>query len=438
MGISPPIFTGSAQAAANAIRQGELSAQAYVQQFLDALQARESQIQAMAYWDKAQVQQQAAIVDAQLPLAGIPIAIKDVLDVQGMPTAYGAHEVFHRQPVYDASCVARLRKAGAVILGKATTAEFAYAQPPATRHPYDLQCTPGGSSSGSAAGVAAGFFPLSIGTQTGGSIIRPASFCGVYGFKPTFGRLSRQGLAPFAESFDTVGWFGRHLEDIALLYTVLIGGALRAPTAVNTTNHPPAIAAMDAQQRPPRVVMYQGPFWGQASAPMQALVQRCADLLQARSCALPIDMRQISAQHRLLMAVEMMQSQQAVLPQLFSALSPALQQLINAGHKADIEQIRRAYMDLERARLQLDDWFEKNEVDIVLTLAAPGAAPRTQTHTGSSVFNCYWSALHVPCLGMPAGQDADGMPLGLQLIARRHYDAQLLQWAEYVRKRLLA
>lgn len=425
MGISQPIFTGSAQAAVNAIRQGELSAQAYVQQFLDALQARESQVQAMAYWDQAMAQRQAAMVDTQLPLAGIPIAIKDVLDVRGMPTAYGAHEVFCRQPAYDAACVARLRQAGAVILGKATTAEFAYAQPPATRHPHDSRRTPGGSSSGSAAGVAAGFVPLSIGTQTGGSIIRPASFCGVYGFKPTFGRLSRQGLAPFAESFDTVGWFGRYLEDIALLYQVLIGEVLKETETINT-------------QRPLRIVVYQGPFWAQASASMQASLQRCADLLRARLCALPIDMQQVSAQHRLLMAVEMVQSQQAVLPQLFSAFSPALQQLINTGYNADIEQVRGAYIDLERARLQLDDWFQENEVDVVLTIGAAGAAPKTQTHTGSSAFNCYWSALHVPCLGMPVEQDADGMPLGLQLIARRHYDAPLLQWAEYVRKRLLA
>lgn len=434
MGISPKIFTGSARAAVNAIRQGQVSAQAYVQHFLDALEAREPQIRAMAYWDQDQALRQAATVDTQLPLAGIPIAVKDVLDVQGMPTAYGAQAVFHRQPVDDAACVARLRHAGAIILGKATTAEFAYAQPPITRNPHDVLCTPGGSSSGSAAGVAAGFFPVSIGTQTGGSIIRPAAFCGVYGFKPTFGRLSRQGLAPFAESFDTVGWFGRHLEDIALLYIVLMGGALRAPAALSTANHSPAIAATDAQQ-PPRIAMYQGPFWAQASAPMQEYLLAWADLLQAQPCALPIDMQQVSAQHRLLMAVEMVQSQQAVLPQLFTAMSPTLQQLINIGQSADIVQVRQAYMDLERARLQLDDWFEENEVDIVLTLAAPGAAPKTQTHTGNSIFNCYWSALHVPCLGMPAGQDADGMPLGLQLIARRHYDAPLLHWAEYVRAR---
>lgn len=435
MGISPTIFTGSAQAAVCAMRQGKLTAQAYAKHFLDRLEAQEAQVRALAYWDRAQVQVQAARIDTQKPLAGIPIAIKDVLDVRDMPTAYGAQAVFHHHPAEDAQCVARLRNAGAIIMGKATTAEFAYAQPPATRHPCDLRRTPGGSSSGSAAGVAAGFFPLSIGTQTGGSIIRPASFCGVYGFKPTFGRLGRQGLALFAESFDTVGWFARYLEDITLLYTVLIGEGGADASSLGRPKER-SIPTTPAAQRPPRILFYPGPFWSQASTPMQTLLRAGADLLQAQSCTLPIDMRQVSELHRLLMAVEMAQARQAWLPHYLPQMSTSLQQLIKTGQQADPALVQSAYRDLAEARVQMDAWFEHEEVDVILAPAAPGEAPKTHQHTGSSIFNGYWSALHVPCVSLPIGHGPNGMPLGVQLIARRQHDAQLLGWAEYVRTQL--
>lgn len=420
MELSPELFAANVRRAVDAIHQGKLKAQEYVQYFLANLKEHEPQVQSLAYWDVEHVLAQAKAIDknrqqgqALGPLAGVPIAIKDVLDVRNMPTACGAQAVFHRQPNQDATCVALLRAAGGVILGKATTAEFAFAHPPSTRNPHNLSRTPGGSSSGSAAGVAAGIFPISLGTQTGGSIIRPASFCGVYGFKPTFGRISRQGLVPFAESFDTVGWFGRHLDDIELLFRVLTQDFDN-----NSFNAP-------------RLVWFRGPYWSKTSSEMKALVQQCAQQLGAREVELPIDVQQVNAQHRLLMATEMLQSMRAVLPHAWDKMSPSLQQLIAEGEKITVGEIRQAHRDLEQARLLLDEFFAK--VDVVLAPAAPGPAPEATSHTGNSVLNRYWSAMHVPCLSMPVGQDAQGLPMGVQFIARRFNDAQLLNWAHYVR-----
>lgn len=426
------IATAKISIVVEAIRQGHLSAQEYAAYFLEQLEVYEPHIHSLAYWDAEQVLQQARALDLKRrrgddlgPLAGIPVAIKDVLDVRNMPTAFGADAVFHCWPTQDAAVVTLLKAAGAIIFGKATTAEFAFAHPPATRNPHNRTRSAGGSSSGSAAGVAAGLFPLAIGTQTGGSIIRPASFCGTYGFKPTFGRLSRQGLAYFAESFDTIGWFGRYWQDISWLYSVLI-------QADDSGAHQQSTPACLPWKQAVRFAYYRGPYWEEVDASMQALVLHWAQKLGAKEIDLPIDMSVINAHHQLLMAVEMAQKKKGLSHSEWDRLSPSLQQLIGQGQRAPITKIGEAYRYLEWARLVFEHALQ--DIDVILAPAALGAAPQLGSHTGSSLVNRYWSALHVPCLSLPLGVDAQGMPLGVQLIARRFQDEQLFNAAALIQE----
>jgi len=403
------------------IHSGQLSVADYVGTFWQRCQQLNPQLRALSYGPLKQALAQARVMDAdcrlrQGALAGLPIAIKDVIAVAGWPTDFGAHPMFRRWPRADAACVTALKAAGAIIWAKATTAEFAYAQPPATTHPEYPAHTPGGSSSGSAAGVAAGLFPVALSTQTGGSIIRPAAFCGVYGFKPSFGAIDRSGLQAFAPSFDTIGWHARHLDDIALLYEVLV--EKQSQTSLDV------VAEKPSSFNQLRVGFCPTPFWSQACVATRDLLAQWANRWGAQPITLPIDLAQISKDHRLLMAAEMAHSLRKEYRQGARYLSPVLRVLIKEGQRIPLQEAHRARERLRLNQALFAQSFQK--VDVLLAPAAPGTAPRGLQSTGRSVFNGFWSALGAPCLAIPMGRGAQGLPLGLQLVGAPGADRALL------------
>jgi len=395
------------------MRQGQLTATDTLKTCFQVVRTKEPLVKALSAIDEAQALACAAAIDAGDhcgALIGVPVAVKDVIHVAGFPIGYGAHKIFQATSSEDAACIALLRQAGGIIAAKATTAEFAYSSPATTVNPHNLQHSPGGSSSGSAAAVAAGMFPIAIGTQTGGSMIRPAAFCGVYGFKPTFNIVARDGVKAFAESFDTVGWFAHSLADIQLLLQVL------APTH----------AELPETIRPPvRVGICKTPYWSQADFETQSLVMKKAQAYNAIAIDMSEQLDRASQDHHLLMAAEMSRSLLAQYKQHGSHLSAGLVALIKRGLTITGMEERAAHNRLARFREDFDTLFEN--IDVLIAPAAAGPAPSASHHkTGSSIFNRLWSATHAPCLSAPMGYSTNGLPLGLQFIGRRYEDAALI------------
>lgn len=402
----------SAKAAVKQIQQGKITASEYIEGFLKKIENKNQLLNVLTAWDKELIKKTVLHIDkhgANLPLAGVLIAVKDNIDVQNLPTGYGAAEVFKQTPKADASVVHLLKEAGAVILGKAATAEFAYAAPAKTRNPKHLDYTPGGSSSGSAAAVAAKMCPVAIGTQTGGSVIRPAAFCGVYGFKPTYGLVGTKGIKPFSPSFDTIGWFSNQIDDLFLIFNVLTNRQIKKQNS----------------QEEIKVAFCPTPFWHKASVEMQNFVYEIARQLNATEICFPVSLKQITHDHQTIMAVEGARSLKSEYQQNSRYLSPQLKKLIEKGLSVSRDVERQAHNRLKYARQIIDAQFE--HFDLVICPSAPSSAPKGLASTGNSIFNRMWTALHVPCLNMPLGNDQRNMPLGLQLIGRRYQDEQVLQ-----------
>ncbi|MFD4838216.1 amidase [Achromobacter sp. NPDC058515] len=350
-------------------------------------------------------------------LAGAALGVKDVIDVAGMPTRSGSPATSSAPARWDASCVAQLRAAGAVPIGKTVTAEFAYVTPGGTRNPHNPAHTPGGSSSGSAAAVAAGMVDIALGTQTGGSMIRPAAFCGVVGFKPTFGRVHRLGMSVVCDSLDTIGWFSRTVEQ-----SQAVAGALL-----------PGEAAKEPSKDAPRVALLPCDAIGALSPAARQALDDCAARLRDHgaavvSPALDADLEALLHIHAQTMHAELARG---LLPVLHSAqaglLSPALRGAIERG--MDISHME--YVALQHARARLaGDWQARfGDIDFIITPSAPCEAPRGVQSTGSSIFNRVWSLLGWPALHLPTGRAENGLPVGVQWVARPDEDHALLGWA---------
>lgn len=354
---------------------------------------------------------------AAAPLAGVGFGVKDVIDVAGMPTRSGSPATSPAPASWDASCVAQLRAAGAVPIGKTVTAEFAYASPGPTRNPRLLTHTPGGSSSGSAAAVAAGMVDMALGTQTGGSMIRPAAFCGVVGFKPTFGRVHRQGMSVLCDSLDTIGWFSRSVEQSRAIASVLL---------------PQKIAAQPPT-RPPRVALLACEAIGTLAPAARQALEDCAARLRDQGASvitpeLDSDLKTLLPLHTQTMYAELARG---LLPVLQSPqgdlISPVLRDAVMQGLKisyADYVQCQHTRGELAR------QWLERfGDIDILITPSAPGPAPAGLQSTGSSAFNRVWSLLGWPALHLPTGLTDNGLPVGVQCVARPDQDHALLAWA---------
>lgn len=382
--------------------------------------AREPTVRAFAWYDPAGIR-----APRPGPLHGLPIGVKDVLATADMPTQNGSPIWAGHRPRADAAVVAAARAAGAVVIGKTVTTEFAIRHPGATTNPHNAAHTPGGSSQGSAAGVAAGFFPLAFGTQTAGSIIRPAAFCGVVGYKPGFGLLPRNGLTMISDSLDTVGLMARSVADCALAAGVLAARDLGAPE--------------QAGQGTPRIGLCRGPGWSTLAPETLALWDRVGQRLsragaRPRPVNLPPAVLAADAAHAPVMQAEVALALGWEHAAAAPLLSAAARQIVAQGQAVSGLALAAARGTLAAARAAFPAAMDG--LDVLVTPAAPGEAPRGLEWTGDPVCNRLWTALHVPCVTVPAGTGPNGLPLGIQVIGRYEDDARVLAAAAWVRAAL--
>ena len=419
----------SAAALARSIENGELTAEAVMRSCLDRIAARDSVVRAWAYRDPDDALAAARASDKsgrRGVLKGVPFGIKDIFETADMPTGYGSPIYTGCRPTFTASAASLPCAAGAVLLGKTVTTEFANRHPGPTANPHNPMHTPGGSSSGSAAAVADFMVPLAIGTQTGGSVIRPAAYCGVVGFKASYGLFPPAGMHVNTESLDTVGIMARSVEDIALFRAALMA----------IPYEPPAMP-----ERPPRLALCHTPHWDQALPEGKAILEDAAARLRAAGAEvveseLPPACDGVSEVQRRHSVFEAPRAHAPELHRHEALLSP---DLLEHGKIADakaltLDDFRQAWRDAERMRIAAAEWA--GHFDAVLTLPAPGPAPRGLQDTGSAIFNGLWTALYMPCLTLPAGTGPDGLPVGIQLVGKRHSDARLLSTGLWVERHL--
>jgi Asp-tRNA(Asn)/Glu-tRNA(Gln) amidotransferase A subunit family amidase len=416
----------SACEAAHQLAQCTLRAEDLVRDCLERIDARETQVQAWTHVAREAALARAKALDQgahQGLLHGLPIGVKDLIATADMPTSYGSPIYAGHQPANDATCVALAREAGAVVLGKTVTTEFATFQPNQTRNPHNLAHTPGGSSSGSAAAVADGMVPLALGTQTAGSLMRPAAYCGVVAFKPSFGGINRAGAKPLSDTLDTVGTIARNVPDAALFAAALSGRTsswLVRPLAEHVS-------------RPLRVGLCHTYEWAQALPETQAAMQNAADAIRAnagmvlRDVQLPVDYQQLAQAQTYIQLAEQAQCFAYERLNHWAQLSPRLQGIVQAGLAVTVEQYDQAQALVARCRAQLAEVFQ--DVDVLLAPSAPGAAPLGLDNTGDPVFCRIWTVLHTPTVNIPAGFASNGMPVGLQVVGPVGADAFTLSAA---------
>jgi len=427
----------------DAIARGEVSALAVAEAFLARIAEREEEIGAFAFIDPDYVRAQAGRLDdwrkAGRPLGrlhGLPVALKDIIDTADMPTENGTVLDAGRRPRQDSFVAARLRAEGAVILGKTVTTELAYFAPSKTKNPHDPARTPGGSSSGSAAAVAAGMTPLAIGTQTNGSMIRPASFCGVVGFKPGLGVIPRTGVLTQADCLDTLGTFARSVPDAALLAEALQGFDPGDGETRPTAHDPMLAAALSEPPVAPQFAFVRSPVWNEAASDMQAATEELASLLgeQCDEVPLPAEFLNAHPAHRRIMLAGFARSLRPHAERGWERLSPQMQEAIAEGREVKAADYLAALDWRKVLNGGLDAIFAR--YDAILTPAAPGEAPEGLSTTGDPVFNTIWSLCGVPAISLPLAVGRNGMPLGMQLVGARGQEGRLLRTARWLMERM--
>jgi Asp-tRNA(Asn)/Glu-tRNA(Gln) amidotransferase A subunit family amidase len=416
--------------AAQQIADRRVSAEAWATACLDRIEERETVVAAWEFLDRPRALAAARRRDAEPPrgpLHGVPIAVKDLIDTIDMPTGYGSPIYRGHRPAADASCVALARAAGAVVLGKTVTTEFAAFTPGKTANPHNPAHTPGGSSSGSAAAVADGMVPLAFGSQTAGSVIRPAAYCGCIGYKPSFGVINRAGVKPLADSLDTVGVLARTVEDAAFFAGVL--------------SERPALRHLTVPSETPRFGLYRTPMWEEAE-PAAAKALDAARAALERAGAAVAELAIAPEHHGLaevqdtVMRFEMVRALAYERIEHSAELSPQLAQMLDAGMTIGADQYERALARAAEGRAGLDAFF--GECDAVLVPAAPGEAPLGLGNTGNPIFNRMWTLLGVPCVTLPARWAENALPTGVQLVGRSRDDARLMACAAFLEQALAA
>ncbi|MDX1649890.1 MAG: amidase, partial [Myxococcota bacterium] len=402
-----------------------LSSAELVAACLARIEAREVELRAWAFLDPERAIEAARERDAELargrgarPLHGVPVGIKDVIDTKDMPTENGYRGHAGRRPAEDAACVRALRDAGAVILGKTVTTELANRTPGPTRNPVNPAHTPGGSSSGSAAAVRAGMVPAALGTQTAGSVIRPASYCGVHGFKPSFGLVSRAGMTLQSDELDTIGAFGRSVEDLGLVVDAMTGADPRDPSL--------ARMATVAPPHRPRLAFVRTPVWERGERTMRDAVEGFAASLgeDCEEVALEPGLAEAWAWQRTVQLHGMGRHYGPLMDADGELMSARLRGLVADGRAIPEAAFREAVEAREGAYAEVEPVFAR--FDAILTPAAPGPAPEGLESTGEAVFNALWTYLGTPAVSLPL-LEADGLPLGVQLVGPRGADGPLLR-----------
>lgn len=413
----------SATRAAELLTRRELSAEQLARACFARIEQRQGVVQAWTALDKEATLRHARDLDRASirgVLHGLPFGVKDVFATRELPTAYGSSIYQGHQPVADAAPVALCRAAGALVAGKTVTTEFASYHPGPTRNPRNLAYTPGGSSSGSAAAVADDMVPFALGTQTAGSIIRPAAYCGVVGYKPSFGRIQRAGLKTIADSLDTVGGFARTVDDVALFASVMMGDA--------------ALRELDYDAKP-RIGMFRTPQWRHTDPVVREAYDLAASALSragatVQDLELPPQLCPLVQTQADIMSFEMAQSLAFEHAHHRSQLSDALQSLLDAGAQISAAEHEANRQRAADGRAYVHGWFD--DYDILLAPSAVGEAPIFEQGTGDPLFCRVWTLLGTPCVHLPFHTGPQGLPVGLQAIGRIGDDRRALAIARWM------
>ncbi len=422
--------TMSARALAAAIAQGETNAEAITTAHLERIAEREPEVQAFAHINPELSMEQARAIDGRAGvgmLRGVPFGVKDIIDTHDMPTEHGSPIHKGRQPTADAACVAYARDHGGVLLGKTVTTEFAHVSPNQTRNPHNPAHTPGGSSSGSAAAVGAGMVAWAFGTQTAGSVIRPAAYCGVVGYKPSYGEINTEGVHGNVRSFDTIGIMARAVEDLPL-----IRAAVTTESIVDIA--PPAVGSL-------KIGFCRTPYWDQACPATQGFIEDAARRLEKAGAAvtdftLPKGFEAFEHAIRRVSGYEFAGAMAWERLNRKADLSQALLQgRVRDGLGVTLEQYRSALAGLGIYRAQTA--IASRDFDLLLCPSAPSEAPLGLESTGAATFNGLWNSLHLPCVTLPLFKGPGGLPIGLQLVGHYGQDPRLLSAASTVHTLML-
>ncbi len=422
--VKRPLNQLGAAEIATAIATGEVTCETVAQACLKRIAARDGTVKAFVNFNAEYALVQARALDRgprRGPLHGVPVGLKDTIDTFDMPTEMGS-PIFHgHRPRADAACVALLRRAGAVILGKTATCEFAGSAPPPTTNPHNAAHTPGGSSSGSAAAVADCMVPAALGTQTGGSVLRPSSFCGIFGFKPTYNSFNKAGVWPAADSIDTLGWLTRSIDDIELLSAVLRMEQPKPPRKLDVA---------------PRIGVWRTDLWDTAQAESKAAVENAASKLgKAGATVHDVDMpAAFTGLHVIARATISFYERAACMAFAWDhhrdQLSPQMRRYIENGHKISREEYVAGLWRLDECRALLSGVFES--CDVLLVPCVPGEAPKGLGSTGEPNMQAIWTALHTPSMTLPTHRGPNDLPVGIQLVAQRYDDDRLLACARWI------
>jgi len=405
------------------IETGALTPRAVIDRCADAIAKRDGEIGAFVALDIEAARERADRLKA-LPLRGLPIGVKDIYDTADLPTQYGSAIYAGHRPKADAAMVALIRRAGGVVIGKTVSTEFASLQPAGTRNPHNLAHTPGGSSSGSAAAVAAGMVPIALGSQTGGSVIRPAAYCGVVGFKPSFRLMPTIGMKCFSWSLDTVGLFAAGVADAAFAAALISGRDLRIDGTEPTA---------------PRMALVRTQSWPEASASMQDAIARAAQAAEAAGAKvteveLPPIFETATQAHGIIQDHEAYQALADEIDRHRDRLGPILREHLDKAAAITPAAYDDARRLARQARRALVDFMEG--IDVLLTPSAPGAAPHGLGSTGKPTFNRLWTLLGTPCINVPGLFDSAGLPLGVQIVGRFARDRLALEAAAFLQRAL--
>jgi Asp-tRNA(Asn)/Glu-tRNA(Gln) amidotransferase A subunit family amidase len=443
---SSKIWQLTATEAARLIAGGTLTSEELVGACLECIRALEPKVQAWTFLDEEQALAQARRADEHKrsgqpigPLHGLPVGLKDIIDTADMPTENGCALHKGRAPREDAAVAKRLKAAGAVILGKTVTTECAYFSPGKTRNPWNPEHTPGGSSSGSAAAVAAGMVPLALGSQTNGSVIRPAAFCGVYGLKPTHGLIPRTGILQLSRTLDHVGVFARTLQDVALLAEELTGYDEGDPDTQLRARVP--FREVLAQDPPiePMIAFVKTPHWERCTEETKEAFAELQEALGDRMEEVELfpSAAEAWAWHQAIMDADMAHNLQREWTHGREQLSPQLRTLIARGVEVKAVDYLRARGSIAGVVDSFEDLFMER-YDAIITPAALGTAPKGLEATGDPALCTLWTLCGMPALTLPIMRGANGLPLGVQLVGRRNYDARLLRTARWLEARIAA
>ncbi len=412
---------------ARLIRDGRATAEAVMQACIERIELREHEVVAFTCYDADAALAAARLADqseSKGPLHGVPFGVKDIIDTDQFPTGWGTTFYDGYQPTRNASCVEMFIRAGGIPFGKTVTTEFAYFKPGKTANPHNLGHTPGGSSSGSAAAVADNMLPFGFGSQTAASLIRPASYCGVPGYKASHGSFDLQGVMSLSPSLDTLGFLAREVEDFELARSVLCGSTP---------------SELPDQDTPLRISLFRGPHWTDGSLEMRDVCQRAIDALKAAGAqtgelACPEMFKSLTEAQKIVMAYDVAHARIYEYSRYPDQLSTQFKDLVESGLAVSRTDFENACITRDRAARILESLFV--DTDVILTPAAPGEAPAGLDATGDPLFSRGWTLLQVPCVSIPYGKGPNGLPLSVQLVGRMGADDDLLAAAKWVNQQL--